>query len=264
MKILKILIILLFSNSIFGQENLCRTDILNGRKINSTNLLKNYIKYDFSELWTFQNNSNIYGIIGNENQRILIKLLTVEKNIENPIEYFVYGKTSVKENVCEFVGKITIVEVQEFSEENFGVDDEYKNTGIQKQGLISAKYEFYENKNQKHSGYFSGILKSKFYLDKDNLIKYNDINFESDGYFNNSFVGKWKKYNSKIEKVCNWGDFRVPNSDCDFDIGVGEFNVAEKYHKNGWIDIVLARKVPSFDIIESRPPEGYVAKEWWE
>jgi hypothetical protein len=82
---------------------------MNEEKLLPTNKINEFLKYDFSELWLKTNNNLVYGILGDEYQRILIKLLTIEKNINNPNEYFVYGKSSVKENVCEFVGKCTIL-----------------------------------------------------------------------------------------------------------------------------------------------------------
>ena len=53
-------------------------------------------------------------------------------------------------------------------------------------------------------------------------------------------------------------------SKCDFDIGVGEFSVAEKYLKNGWNDIILSRKTSCFNIVEIKPNTEYEVKEWWE
>ena len=158
----------------------------------------------------------------------------VEKNLINNNEYFVFGKSSVKGNFCEFIGKITIVKIQESKRKHFGVDDKFKNQGIKTQGLLTAKYEFFENKHQNHSGNFSGTLQTKWFLDKNDKVQYDDINSVSDGYFNNAFVGTWKMYNSNIEKICNWGDYRVPYANCDFDIGTGELSISEKYLKNGW------------------------------
>jgi hypothetical protein len=203
-------------------------------ELNSKNEVTEFLKYDFSELWLKTENSFVYGIIGDEYQRILMKFLTVEKNLNNNNEYFVFGKSSVKGNLCEFVGKITIIKIQESKRKQFGVDDEFKNQGIKTQGLLTAKYEFNENKQQNHSGCFSGTLQSKWFLDKNDKVKYDDVNLVSDGYFNNAFVGTWKMYNSNIEKICNWGDYRVPNANCDFDIGTGELSISEKYIKNGW------------------------------
>jgi hypothetical protein len=262
MKKLTFLIVLFLSLNIYGQDKACRTDILNGIKVFEANKIENYIEYDYSTLWLKSKNEIVYGIIGDDHQRIQIKFLQIEKNIHNPKEYLVFGKTNVKDNVCDFVGKITIISIQEFSSENFGVDNMYKGAGIKKQGLLIAKYEFFENKNQNHSGSFQGTIKSKWYLDKNENIEYNDINLMSDGYFNNAFVGTWKMYNSKLEKECNWGDYRVPNSHCDFDIGVGEFNVAEKYWKKGWLDIALRNKMPNSAIIENKSEKQI--KNWWE
>jgi hypothetical protein len=203
-------------------------------ELNSKNEVTEFLKYDFSELWLKTENNLVYGIIGDEYQRILMKFLTVEKNLNNNNEYFVFGKSSVKANLCEFVGKITIIKIQESKRKQFGVDDEFKNQGIKTQGLLTAKYEFFENKHQNHSGYFSGTLQTKWFLDKNDKVQYDDINSVSDGYFNNAFVGTWKMYNSNIEKICNWGDYRVPYANCDFDIGTGELSISEKYLKNGW------------------------------
>nr|WP_294779190.1 hypothetical protein [uncultured Flavobacterium sp.] len=100
--------------------------------------------------------------------------------------------------------------------------------------MLTAVYEFIEDDKQKGSGKFSGKLQSLWYLDKNDLMQYNDIEIHSDKYFNNAFTGIWKSNNSGKEKICNWGDYRVPNVNCDFDIGVGELSVSEKYQKNGW------------------------------
>lgn len=235
---------------------------MNGEKLFQTNETEKFLKYDFSELWLQTDNNLVYGILGDDFQRIQIKLLTIERNINNPNEYFVYGKSKVKENICDFVGKITILKIQESKREHFGVDEEFKNSGIKTQGLLSAKYEFFENKLQSNSGFFTGNLETKWFLDKDDKIQYDNINIHADGYFNNAFVGSWKMYDSKLEKKCHWGDYRVPSIDCSFDIGAGEFNVAEKYWKKGWLDIALNNRINTLDYIEIKKTES--TKNWWE
>lgn len=198
------------------------------------NEISKYSAYDFSKVWKKTDNSFVYGIIGVNYERIQIKFISIERNEKNKKEYLVSGKSKVKSNVCDFRGKITIVEVNEVKNQKFGVDDEYKDKGIKKQGLLTAIYEFTEDSKQKSSGKFSGRLQSIWYLDKNDLIQYNDIEIDSDNYFNNAFTGIWKSNNSGKEKICNWGDYRVPNVNCDFDIGSGELSISEKYHKNGW------------------------------
>lgn len=258
-----IILILFITNTflVFSQD-ICHNDILNKEKISEKNEIDFFLNNDFSVLWTKTKNESIYGIIGNDYQRIRIKFLSVIKNENNPKEYFVYGKSNVKENICEFQGKITILKIQRAEKLHFGVDDEFKNSEIKTQGLIIAKYEFFENKNQKHTGIFSGELKSKWFLDKNNLIQYDAININSDAYFNNSFVGIWKMYGSETEKICNWADYRVPNINCNFDVGAGEFNVNEIYAKNGWLDIALKNRMPNGAIIENKSNKP--TKNWWE
>lgn len=239
----KILAILFLSSLQLSAQSLCRTDIMQNDQLIPVDKTKQFVKYDFSNLWLKTDNDLVYGIIGNEHQRILIKILTAVKNPNNPLEYIIKGKSSVKEHVCDFNGKITIGEVKESRRTSFGVDNEFKSISKTQGGLI-ARYELLENKNQKHSGVFSGILKTKWYLDKNNKVVYDNINMGSDGYFNNAFVGSWKIYGSKTGKKCNWADYRVPSSNCDFDTGVAELNVSEKYIKNGWLP-------------------GKIKKQWW-
>lgn len=256
-----LLLILLLSIPSFSQ-NLCKTDIMNEEKLYQTNELENFLKFDFSELWLNTENNLVYGILGDDFQRIQIKLVSISKNSNNPNEYFVYGKSKVKENICDFVGKIIILKIQESKRIHFGVDDEFINSGIKTQGLLTAKYEFFENKLQSHSGFFTGNLETKWFLDKEDKMQYDNINMHADGYFNNAFVGSWKMYDSKLEKKCHWGDYRVPSVECGFDIGSGEFSVAEKYHKKGWIDVSLNGKVGSLDTIEAKSIG--TTKNWWE
>lgn len=260
MKFKIISVLFLFSCFVYGQAGLCYTDIMNRKEINAENKIENYLQYDFSDLWLQTDNEFIYGIIGDDYQRIYIKFLSVSKNPSKPNEYYVYGKSMVEDNVCEFEGKISVTKIQEVENQHFGVDDEYKGKS-DKQGLLTAEYEFYKNKQQSHSGVFRGKLQTKWYL-TDGTLKYNNIDSVSDGYFNNAYTGIWKMYDSKLEKICNWGDYRVPNVSCDFDIGVAEFNVNEKYWGKGWIDFVLNKMIPPRPVAPSESEE--TVKQWWD
>jgi len=234
MKNTLLLICIFISFNLFSQKNFCRVEVLPVEEIFQENEINKYLKYDFSNLWNTTDNNLIYGIIGDNYERIQIKFTSIKRNKNKTNEYWVSGKSRVKSNICDFKGKITILAINEVKQQRFGVDDEYKDKGIKKQGLLTAIYEFDEDSSQKGSGKFSGRLQSIWYLDKDNLMQYNDIEIDSDGYFNNAFTGAWKSNNSGKEKVCNWGDYRVPNVNCDFDIGSAELSVSEKYQKNGW------------------------------
>jgi hypothetical protein len=262
----RIIIILLFFSNISIGQTLDRAKEKFDLEIDyqSENVLEKYksFDYDFSNVWSVTENQNIYGIIGDEHQRISIKLISIFRISNGPFLYNVYGKSKVNDNICEFYGNIVIKEIREVKELHFGVDDEYANKGIKTQGILIADYEFYENKSQKHSGIFKGKLYSKWYLNSKNQIEYDNIEFISDGYINNAFVGIWKSNNLGKEKNCNWADYRVPIANRDFDIGAGEFSVSEKYWNKGWLDIALKNKSPNLAIKPSKKTKKQ--NEWWE
>ncbi len=261
MKIL-ILAFLLFVSISFAQSNeKYLLKFLNESDLKPENQLDNYFQFDFSNVWTQSSNNIIYGIIGTEHQRIHIKLLSVKKSKTNHYEYFVTGKSWIKETICDFNGTILFTEIREVKELHFGVDDEFKGKGIKKQGILIAEYKFEENTQQQHNGVFKGKLYTKWYLSKRNKIVYDNIQSHSDGYSNNAFIGSWKSNSTNKEKICNWADWRVPNANQDFDIGVGEFNVSEKYISNGWLDVTLNNQVPNLAIKRTKRKKN---KEWWE
>lgn len=233
-----------------------------GSELNQENVLDKYIQIDFSNVWLNTENSEVYGIIGVEHQRIKIKLLTAKKNHEKPYEYLISGKSNVKETTCDFQGKINLIEIYEVKKLRFGVDDEYANKGIKSQGVLIADYEFKENMEQNHSGIFKGKLYTKWYLNAKNQIVYDNIEFDADGYFNNAYVGIWESHSTGNSKICNWADYRVPQANKDFDIGVGEFNVSEKYWNRGWLDIALINQAPNTAIKRNISKSN--SKEWWE
>ncbi|MEM6805648.1 MAG: hypothetical protein AAF696_29895, partial [Bacteroidota bacterium] len=99
--------------------------------------------------------------------------------------------------------------------------------------FIIGQYEFYEAPNQRGTGILKGKLRINFYLDENDQIKYNGLKFFADGFSNNQFEGTWTSYTSGKSKKCNWGDYRIPDSQ-KLDTGVGEFSPAEKYATYGW------------------------------
>ncbi len=252
-------ILLLTANFVFAQTTKkFLNDFVPDYEFNPENVLANYNKFDLSGIWTQTENYLIYGIIGEEHQRIKVKLLSVIKNAGNPVEYLVSGKSNVKGNICDFSGTISLIEVREIKNLHFGVDDEFKELGIKAQGIVIADYEFHENQNQKHTGIFKGKLYSKWHLTTDNQVNYDDIESMSDGYMNNAFVGSWKGYSSEKERICNWADFRVPNANEDFDIGAGEFSPSPKYYSMGWENYIKAW----LEGVEKAKNEEL--KEWWK
>lgn len=75
-----ILIILHFVKISIGQsDKQFVLDFLLEDELKSENLIKDYEQYDFSNVWNKTANEFIYGIIGEDHQRIRIKLLSIKK-----------------------------------------------------------------------------------------------------------------------------------------------------------------------------------------
>ena len=232
--IVSIFILIQFSSFAQIDENYLN-EFLIDCELSDSNKLEKYKSFDFSQLWLKTPNSFVYGIIGNEGQRIRIKLVSVIKNLDKQNQYFVYGKSQVKDNVCEFQGLIEIVQIKEVKELYYGIDEIYRDSSIIEAGVVFANYKFLENKTQNHVGIFQGTLLTKWYLTKNGNLHYDDVAKVADSYTNNSFIGTWVEYNSEESKSCNWADYRVPLSPSGFDIGAGEFSPADEYLSKGWL-----------------------------
>ena len=254
-----IILLLLLSQNLFSQKlDRVKLNFPTNEELKTENLISEYNQFNFSNIWIETNNNRVLGIIGEEHQRVQIKLTSVKKDSNNPNKYFVSGKSCVKGTICDFSGTINLTEIREVKKLHFGVDNEHADKEIKSQGILVADYQFKENSDQKHSGVFKGKLYSKWYLNSKNDIKYDNIELHSNGYINNAFVGTWKSYLTEKEKICTWGDYRVPLTNKDFDIGTGEFSVSEKYLKKGWDEIMLKNiEVQSND-------KAKKLNEWWE
>ncbi|WP_321290151.1 hypothetical protein [uncultured Sunxiuqinia sp.] len=192
------------------------------------------------------------GYIGENYLRFRIHFISVIQNPKNSMEYFVYGKSKVKNNICDFQGILTVEKAMLFAESEFPTF---------KQGLFNGKYEFFENPNQKGTGVFKGRFHTFFYIDTDGKIKYDALMFVADGFENNQFEGTWTSYNSGNPKKCNWGDFRIPDSG-NFDSGAGEFGPNSKYAEFGWESYLKAwiYNPNSPGVEEARKVES---EKWW-
>ena|GEM_PF-1433341 len=195
-------------------------------------------KYDFAPIFTHIDNSFVFGVIGNNMQRLRVHLDKVKKNSPSSNIYEVVGQSKVRNNLCRFTGTITISTARKWANNKIldGIldRDEQVASSIAMRGIAAGDYEFREDPAQKNSGIFRGKFTTLFYVDKSSgSLHYDDLNSYSDSYLNNAFVGVWTDYKEKTTKRARWGDWRVPNSE-DLDIGAGEFYPADKYRSNGW------------------------------
>ena len=221
MKYLMILILVLIPGISFGQGD-------------DMDFISEIKHYNISELWTLKileirNDTFVIerpeplGYIGPNYQRFYIHFTSVIQNPNKRLEYFVYGKSKVKTNICCFQGIITIMEAKTYDDPDFPG---------KKQGIVKGNYEFFEDPEQKSTGIFKGNFQTNFYINNKGEIKYNDL-MSDDSFHNNQFEGTWTGYKSIEPKKCSWGDFRIPDGE-KLDCGVSEFSPRDEYLKYDW------------------------------
>lgn len=253
MKQIFIIVGFLLSGLIYGQET------------KTTNFMTEISKYDISDLWTLKKFRTEFegdtswiermeplGYIGENYQRFYIHFTSVIQNPNNTLEYFVYGKTRVKTNICSFQGLIMINDSKTYN------DNQLLSL---KQGFVHGAYEFYEDKDKKGAGILKGKFRTDFYVDKNGKIKYNSLMFIADGFKNNQFEGTWTDYKLNDFKKCNWGDYRIPDSK-NLDCGAGELGVSEKYVSNGWIGYMISNGA-SPDRMDVEGAKKTEKEKWW-
>lgn len=101
------------------------------------------------------------------------------------------------------------------------------------EGILLAEYQLAEGSTQPAAGIFTGVLLTKWYIDKKVMLRYDDIDNFADSSYNNQFVGTWTSQKSNRTLRCNWGDDRIPNAG-KFDMGTGEFSPNYKPGDKEW------------------------------
>lgn len=250
MKLTFLLIGLLISGSLYCQIN------------KEADFFAEAKQLDFSDLWTldsilaenekYEERRPPLGFIGNDYQRLHIRFISVIQNPEDRLEYFVFGKTMVKSNICNFQGSIKVEESKVYVKGDFPP---------LKQGYITGTYKFFEDKDQIHTGYFSGRFQSNFYLDQNGKLQYDGLWMVADGFNNNQFEGVWTNYVNGKSQKCNWGDYRIPDSG-DLDEGTAEFMASKKYHEKGWKNYNLAWGNP-LETTEVKKAGEKERERWW-
>ncbi|MDY3548983.1 hypothetical protein PG291_10270 [Riemerella anatipestifer] len=193
------------------------------------------------------------GFIGDDYQRFYIHFISVIQNPKNQYEYFVYGKTKVKETIRPFQGTIVVKKA------NIKKDDDiYPNYKV---GLATCEVNFYEDRKLTSTGFIKGEMTIGYVIDTKNNFRYNALYFYTDGFSNNEFKGIWTSYKTNISKKCNFGDYRIPESG-DLDIGAGEFSPDPKYFDKGWKYYILS--LYGETEIDTEIGHKKEKEKWWE
>ncbi len=240
MKIILLIILIFYACDLSAQQtvewiNKLENPEYESKKLNDENVKDKYINYDFSTLLIPKR--DFFGYIGSKYRRIKIYYNSISKDQNKDDIYIIKGISLVGDNKCNFAGTIIIDQIREYKNMHFGVDNHLIDTGIKAQGVLIGSYLFRELAEQNHSGVFEGMVTLLWYLDKYNIIHYDQIESYSDSYANNQHVGSWTEYGKQNSKTCNWGEYRIPFSG-DLDIGAGEFYANPKYKDQGWSDLI--------------------------
>jgi hypothetical protein len=187
--------------------------------------------FDFTSL--IFPNDDFLGFIGSQYHRIKVFYTSVQKAPSDPMTYQIKGVTVVSNNKCDFEGTISIEGVYRAKNMHYGVDLIYKEAGFQSQGIMIANYLFKEDPKQNHVGTFAGKMIIWYLIDRNGILRINDVNAYSDSYRNNQHIGTWTEYGSTKSKPCNWGVRNIPDSG-DLNIGAGFFSVNPRYKDRGW------------------------------
>jgi len=282
-KVAAVLVLLVGGISLPPESEQYRQTILADKKLKPVELLSRYQHYDFSALWLktgktgMQNaDESVLGFIGNDYQRLRIKLLMVRPDPQQSGRYLVTGKSKVKESILPFQGVFRLLHVREAVALPYGLDG--APVPAVKSGILLAEYELREPVDQLNSGVFRGILRTNWYLDRKGKMQYDNIEFGySDRFNNNQFVGIWQSYKTKSIKRCNWGDWRIPDGrrldakrmyDSALDVGAGDFHPDSLYLTKGWQSYQDARLLP-VDLTEAEKRAKQKAQktefaEWWK
>lgn len=190
------------------------------------------------------------GAIGDDFHRFYIHYTFIKKDALNPYNYIVQGKTRVNNNICRFKGIIRILSAKRFTRSYTGY----------KQGEVICNVHLSEDRSSPGSGYIEGKLITQFCIDKNGRLLYDALDSNADNYSNNQFAGTWVSYKTGKSKLCNWGDYRIPNCK-GLDGGAGEFIVNEQYRYNGWQNYA---NMNSSDKTISKKAIAEENRKWWQ
>lgn len=200
---------------------------------------------DLGFLWEgSQSQDSRLGFIGENYQRLQIRFLSVIQNFDNPYEYFLYGKTKVKDNICEFQGSLIIRET--------GVVEDEEYTELTR-AYLAGDYVLFEDQSCLHSGIFRGSFITTIYLDGEATVYYDNLDKGKRDFTNNEFFGQWEGYYPYEVKDANWGDYRIPYS-TQLDMGLDTFKPSFNFLDNGWREYLDEQE---------KIEVGGEVEEWW-
>ncbi|MBX3044979.1 MAG: hypothetical protein KIT33_09485 [Candidatus Kapabacteria bacterium] len=151
------------------------------------------IDYELTEYFLNSDPVKIYGFIGNELERIRVKINDVKLESKSAGRYIIKGKTKVKNNISEFAGHLQLKSVYEFKEP------------VTSHWLVMCRFSavFKEIGSGSHKGEFTG----DYYIILSKIV--DELRFaKAIPQFakNHTFVGNWKSSDNKLHYPVLWGE----------------------------------------------------------
>ncbi len=175
--------------------------------------------------------------------RFRIHFNKVTKQAGNANQYLIEGITLFRDTVRSLKGFLMLDSVKHNLYDVGDYDAE-----VEAVGTIFGHYLLAETDTSiPNSGKYSGKATFNF-IQQGGEILYDDNLFLSDGFCNNMYEGVFESYDGLVREKCNWGDYRIPDSD-SLDYGAAEFWPNRKDH--GWELWALAEYGRASDLMET-------------
>ncbi len=211
-----------------------KTDNVNRANVEKEELMSNFNSFDLSHIW-LKNQDENFGFIGAKYHKFDVLFLDIKKE---KFSYFVEGKARFSNLVYKFHGTVKVLNVRKLNYHKEllvatnSKDEEYIEIFKLNRYMIISEINICSI--NKGIGDICGIMVSYVY-ERNRQIFYDDLEFVSDGYSNNLFVGEWRNFMlaPKNKYRCCWGNYKIPNSG-DLNVGIVDFCPNTKYLKYGW------------------------------
>jgi hypothetical protein len=229
-------------------------------KGNDSLILAHFNKIDIADLLITDSYAHD-GAIGDNYRRLQIYMGEVIKSGIDSLQYIVKGKTKVKSNICNFVGKVRLTHATKSEETGEESAEAEQGAPYEVMGSLGGTFEFLEDKDQRDAGSFSGSFTLLWNIDG-YRITFGDI-WYTYRMSTLNFSGIWTPYgNGTSKKVC-WSNYLAECLPSDFNCSDGpDIIPCEEFGREGWATLAaMFNAATEAQRNEARKIEN---EKWWE
>ena len=182
-----------------------------GTVMETDNVLSEYEVGDCSGVWDNLENQVVYGLIGQDGDRLRVVSTNIYKSPDVQHEYCVVDNTMRDGVMRDLTGVINLQSVYKKEGIYLGSDNKLEGLGITAQGLLQGTYLLHEER-EANSNAYSDKFYSKFEESEGNPFTADASQLIAVESMNNAFIGTWISFDSPVKLGATWGDWRVPES----------------------------------------------------